>query len=91
MQEREPTIFAGDHEKAEDFLIQWKLYAQLNKRHKTMQNQYEKSLFFLTYIQVPLVNKWTTHMSNWLKNEVTAMGVDGYDDWLWWEVALSFV
>lgn len=61
------------------------------QKAQTMQNQYEKSLFFLTYIQVPLVNKWTTHMSNWLENEVTAMGVDGYDDWLWWEVALSFV
>ena len=33
---QEPSIFAGDREKAEDFLIQWKLYAQLNARHATM-------------------------------------------------------
>ena len=87
---QEPSIFAGGHEKAEDFLIQWKLYAQLNARHATMRNKYEKVLLFLTYIQGPLVNEWTTAMSNWLENETTAMGVDEYDDWLWHEVALSF-
>ena len=87
---REPSIFAGDHEKAEDFLIQWKLYAQLNARHVTMRNKYEKALLFLTYIQGPLVNEWMTAMSNWLENETTAMGVDEYDNWLWREVALSF-
>ena len=69
---QEPSIFAGDCKKAEDFL----LYTQLNARHATMRNKYEKVLFFLTYIQGPLVNEWTTAMSNWLENETTAMGVD---------------
>jgi hypothetical protein len=51
----EPEVFTGDRMKVESFLTQWELYCRVNANNTTIQNQYQKTMLFLTYIKGDLV------------------------------------
>ena len=55
-----------------------------------MQNPYQKSMLFLTYIQGPHVNEWVVAQHQWLFQQVSAEGIDPLDLWLWDEVEYVF-
>jgi hypothetical protein len=50
--------FTGDRTKAEDFLTQWDLYCGANRNNLALQNQYQKCMLFLTYVQGKLIQPW---------------------------------
>ena len=41
--------------KVESFLTQWELYCGVNANNAAIQNQYQKTMLFLTYIKGDLV------------------------------------
>jgi hypothetical protein len=51
----EPEAFTGDRTKVESFLTQWELYCGVNTNNAAIQNQYQKTMLFLTYIKGDLV------------------------------------
>ena len=63
----------------DSFLTQWELYCSINANNAAIQNQYQKTMLFLTYIQGDLVWVWVVVACRWLVNEVTNFGVDQYD------------
>jgi hypothetical protein len=50
-----PEVFTGDRTKVESFLMQWELYCGVNTNNTAIQNQYQKTMLFLTYIKGDLV------------------------------------
>ena len=73
----------GDRTKVDSFLTQWELYCSINANNAAIQNQYQKMMLFLTYIQGDLVRVWVVAACRWLVNEVTNFGVDQFDPYLW--------
>ena len=85
-----PAIFTGDRTKVDSFLTQWELYCSVNANNAAIQNQYQKTMLFLTYIQGDLVRVWVVAACRWLVNEVTNFGVDQYDPYLWESIEGAF-
>jgi hypothetical protein len=54
----EPEAFTGDRTKVESFLTQWELYCGVNTNNAAIQNQYQKTMLFLTYVKGDLVRTW---------------------------------
>jgi hypothetical protein len=79
----EPEAFTGDRTKVESFLTQWELYCGVNANNATIQNQYQKTMLFLTYVKGDLVHTWVLAASRWLGQEVAHYHVDQYDPYLW--------
>jgi hypothetical protein len=86
----EPETFTGDRTKVESFLTQWELYCRVNANNAAMQNQYQKTMLFLTYIKGDLVRTWVLVASRWLGQEVTLYHVDQYDPYLWESIEGAF-
>ena len=85
-----PAIFTGDRTKVDSFLTQWELYCSVNANNVAIQNQYQKTMLFLTYIQGDLVRVWVIATCRWLVNEVTNFGVDQFDPYLWERIEGAF-
>ena len=56
----------------------------------TITNYYQRSMLFLTYIQGAGVSEWVSAMSKWLQMQVTQLGVQMTDHWLWDSTLQSF-
>ena len=84
------ATFTGDQTKVDSFLTQWELYCRVNINNAAIQNQYQKTMLFLTYIQGDLVRVWVIAACRWLVNEVTNFGVDQYDPYLWESIEGAF-
>jgi hypothetical protein len=78
-----PIIFTGDCSKAEQFITQWQLYKGVNITNMLMHNPYQQAMFFLTYIQGNLVNKWVKGVNAWLCTQVIIQGWATTDEHLW--------
>jgi hypothetical protein len=78
-----PIIFTGDRSKAEQFITQWQLYEGVNITNMLMHNPYQRAMFFLTYIQGNLVNKWVKGVNAWLHTQVTTQGWATTSECLW--------
>ena len=85
-----PTIFTGDSTKVNSFLTQGELYCSINTTNTAIQNQYQKMMLFLTYIQHDLVHVWVVAASRWLVNKVTNFRVNQYDPYLWESIKGAF-
>src|SRR5260370_499582 len=85
-----PVVFTGDRTKTEEFSTQWELYWGVNNNNSIMSNAYRRAMFFLTYIQGPLVNEWVVALSRWLNRQVQNGVPDTQED-LWTEVARTFM
>jgi hypothetical protein len=72
----EPEAFTGDRTKVESFLTQWELYCGVNANNATIQNQYQKTMLFLTYIKGDLVCTWVLAASRWLGQEVAIYHIE---------------
>jgi hypothetical protein len=86
----EPEAFTGDRTKVESFLTQWELYCGVNANNTAIQNQYQKTMLFLTYIKGDLVRTWVLAASRWLGQEVALYHVDQYDPYLWTSIEGAF-
>jgi hypothetical protein len=86
----EPEAFTGDRTKVESFLTQWELYCGVNANNTAIQNQYQKTMLFLTYIKGDLVCTWVLAASRWLGQEVSIYHVDQYDPYLWESIEGAF-
>jgi hypothetical protein len=86
----EPEAFTGDRTKVESFLTQWELYCGVNANNAAIQNQYQKTMLFLTYVKGDLVRTWVLAASHWLGQEVTLYHVDQYDPYLWTSIEGAF-
>jgi hypothetical protein len=86
----EPESFTGDRTKVESFLTQWELYCGVNANNAAMQNQYQKTMLFLTYIKGDLVRTWVLAASHWLGQEVAVFHVDQYNPYLWESIEGAF-
>ncbi|KAH9030849.1 hypothetical protein EDB83DRAFT_2525871 [Lactarius deliciosus] len=82
---KEPPIFTGDRDKAQAFLSQWNRFAQVNIANRSLQSPYIKAMMFLTYIQGPLVDEWTSETQKWIETRP-----DRSDPWVWSAVELAF-
>jgi hypothetical protein len=76
--------------KVESFLTQWELYCGVNANNAAIQNQYQKTMLFLTYIKGDLVCTWVLAASCWLGQEITIYHVDQYDPYLWESIEGAF-
>jgi hypothetical protein len=76
--------------KVESFLTQWELYCRVNANNAAIQNQYQKTMLFLTYVKGDLVCTWVLAASRWLGQEVTLYHVDQYDPYLWTSIEGAF-
>jgi hypothetical protein len=83
-------IFTGDQTKSKEFIMQWEMYKGVNISNNLMCNPYQRPLFFMTYIQGPLVNEWIKSMNAWLWLQITWNGRPTTDEWLWDSTLLSF-
>jgi hypothetical protein len=86
----EPEAFTGDRTKVESFLTQWELYCGVNTNNAAIQNQYQKTMLFLTYVKGDLVRTWVLAASRWLGQEVALYQVDQYDPYLWTSIEGAF-
>jgi hypothetical protein len=86
----EPEAFTRDRTKVESFLMQWELYCRVNSNNTVIQNQYQKTMLFLTYIKGDLVRTWVLAASRWLGQEVAIYHVDQYDPYLWESIEGAF-
>jgi hypothetical protein len=86
----EPEAFTGDRTKVESFLTQWELYCRVNTNNAAIQNQYQKTMLFLTYIKGDLVRTWVLAASCWLGQEVSIYHVDQYNPYLWESIEGAF-
>jgi hypothetical protein len=86
----EPEPFTGDRMKVESFLTQWELYCRVNANNTAIQNQYQKTMLFLTYIKGDLVCTWVLVASRWLGQEVSIYHIDQYDPYLWESIEGAF-
>jgi hypothetical protein len=86
----EPEVFTGDRTKVESFLMQWELYCGVNTNNAAIQNQYQKTMLFLTYVKGDLVRTWVLAASRWLGQEVAVYHVDQYDPYLWESIEGAF-
>src|SRR5258708_12667585 len=71
---REPQIFDGDRAKAEEFITQWNLFVGVNYPNPAIQNPYQRSMMFLTFIQGPQVSKWKESQHRCLLDQLTLNG-----------------
>ena len=53
-----PAVFPGERDEAEHFLTQWRLFAGINLYNEAIQDYYQRSMLFLTYIQGKAVSEW---------------------------------
>jgi hypothetical protein len=86
----EPEAFTGDRTKVESFLTQWELYCGVNANNAAIQNQYQKTMLFLTYVKGDLIRTWVLAASRWLGQEVSLYHVDQYDPYLWTSIEGAF-
>jgi hypothetical protein len=86
----EPEPFTGDRTKVKSFLTQWELYCGVNANNAAIQNQYQKTMLFLTYVKGDLVRTWVLAASRWLGQEVSLYHVDQYDPYLWMSIEGAF-
>jgi hypothetical protein len=86
----EPEAFTGDRTKVESFLTQWELYCGANANNAAIQNQYQKTMLFLTYIKGDLVRTWVLAASRWLGQEVAIYHVNQYNPYLWESIEGAF-
>jgi hypothetical protein len=86
----EPEAFTGDRTKVKSFLTQWELYCRVNANNAAIQNQYQRTMLFLTYIKGDLVCTWVLAASCWLGQEVAIYHVDQYDPYLWESIEGAF-
>jgi hypothetical protein len=86
----EPEAFTGERMKVESFLMQGELYCRVNANNAAIQNKYQKTMLFLTYIKGDLVHTWVLAASRWLGQEVALYHVDQYDPYLWESIKGAF-
>jgi hypothetical protein len=70
--------------------MQWELYCGVNTNNAAIQNQYQKTMLFLTYVKGDLVRTWVLAASRWLGQEVAVYHVDQYDPYLWESIEGAF-
>jgi hypothetical protein len=70
--------------------MQWELYCGVNTNNAAIQNQYQKTMLFLTYIKGDLVRTWVLAASHWLGQEVVVYHIDQYDPYLWESIEGAF-
>jgi hypothetical protein len=87
---KEPVAFKGDRTQAEDFLTQWALYCGANRNNMALQNQYQKCMMFLTFIQGPLVQPWVLAVSRWLITRITTNHISEFNPILWTDIEDAF-
>ena len=63
---KEPTIFARDRARADEFMHELKLYQFLNANASLMQDPYQKVAHTLTFIQGAAVAEWKRSVENWV-------------------------
>ena len=63
---KEPTIFARDRAKADEFMHELKLYQFLNVNTSLMQDPYQKVAHALTFIQGAAVAEWKQSVEKWV-------------------------
>jgi hypothetical protein len=85
-----PLIFKGDRSRAEEFITQWQLYEGVNITNDLMRNAYQRAMWFLTYIQGPVVNEWVKGVNAWLRGQIIHQRWAPTDERLWVEVFDSF-
>jgi hypothetical protein len=83
-------VFTRERTKVESFLTQWELYCGVNPNNAAIQNQYQKTMLFLTYVKGDLVRTWVLAASRWLGQEVTIYHIDQYDPYLWESIEGAF-
>jgi hypothetical protein len=66
------------------------LYCGVNANNAAIQNQYQKTMLFLTYVKGDLVRTWVLAASRWLGQEVCLYHVDQYDPYLWMSIEGAF-
>jgi hypothetical protein len=85
-----PLILTGEWSRAEEFIMQWKLYEGVNITNDLMRNTYQRAMLFLTYIQGPIVNEWVKGVNAWLRGQIINQRWAPTDKQLWNEVFDSF-
>jgi hypothetical protein len=66
------------------------LYCGVNANNAAIQNQYQKTMLFLTYIKGDLVRTWVLAASRWLGQEVSIYHVNQYDPYFWESIEGAF-
>jgi hypothetical protein len=85
-----PMPFMGDRTQAEDFLTQWELYCRANRNNSALQNQYQKTMLFLTYIQGKLVQPWVIAVARWLVQRIMEHHIQEFNPMLYGDVEDAF-
>ena len=67
-----PTIFEGDHSKAESFLREFSTYLLINYNIPALASFIKRIAIALTCIKGPKVNRWMQQQLEWLANDPTA-------------------
>jgi hypothetical protein len=63
---KEPTVFTGDRNDAESFILEWQIYQMLNYNAAVMRQPFTRATLFLSFIKGPAVHEWNMLQVNWL-------------------------
>jgi hypothetical protein len=88
----QPEIFSGDRTKSENFIDQFNTFMMINENHEVMRTPYLRTLFALTLIKGPLVDKWRQAQVRELQNKVNRQQhpIDRADEALWRDFETAF-
>ena len=88
----QPEPFSGDRTKSENFIDQFNTFIMINENHEVMQTPYLRTLFALTLIKGPLVDKWHQAQVRELRNKVSRQQnpVDRASEVLWNDFETAF-
>ena len=89
---KQPEPFSGDRTKSENFINQFNTFMIINENHEVMQTPYLHTLFTLTLIKGPLVNKWRQAQVCELQNKVNHQQnpIDRASEVLWTDFETAF-
>ena len=79
---KEPKIFKGDWNKAEEFMTSWSVYQGIHKHTRVMYNPMQRTMLFFGYLQGPKMNLWIKKISTQLDRHIRNGGWDT-DKWIW--------
>ena len=66
LQGKEPSIFNGNRQEADQFLHELCLYQFMNATHSVMMNPWQKVAHALTYVSGPNIYEWKRSTENWI-------------------------